>query len=434
MHFLGALNYFRTSLKGVKKGGVIKSAAEVLQPLYALGTDKLPKGKFEEVWENSRAVQVAFQEAKSMIIQAAELTHPNPNYPLALFTDASDYSVGGSLQMLTPEGDYRPLGFYSAHLNPAQKKYSVFKKELLGAFKSLRHFLPEIYGKHVTIWTDHLPLQQAFDSNNIPLNDPQVYRQITEIGRFTRDVKHVSGASNVFADFLSRLKNLPDEKKGTAYLDLDLEDDLGPTVPAELATSNLDPEDDFRPTRPVELATAETVKLQVLSLKALADLQVNCPEIKKIRSGDMPKNTIFGDKIIDGETLFCEITSSPRPYVPAAIREEILTSQHKLDHIGVTPTTQRIAREFYWPSLKNDVKGFIKKCDTCMKVKQANKLVNQGEFPVPDKRFSPEVCEDKFFETETEDETRHGPYREVKARGETFPSKFLRPRFFLCVK
>ena len=99
-----------------------------------------------------------------------------------------------------------------------QRKYSVFKKELLGAFKSLRHFLPEIYGKHVTIYTDHLPLQMAFEapSDKIPLNDPQVYRQLTEIGRFTRDIKHVSGVDNIFADYLSRL---PPSKRGAAYLE-----------------------------------------------------------------------------------------------------------------------------------------------------------------------------------------------------------------------
>ena len=107
--------------------------------------------------------------------------------------------------MLSPAGTFQPLGFYLAHLNPSQKKYIVFKKELLGAFKSLRHFLPEIYGKHCTIYTDHLPLKMAFESNTIPLNEPQVYRQITEIGRFTRDVRHVSGVENTFADFLSRI-------------------------------------------------------------------------------------------------------------------------------------------------------------------------------------------------------------------------------------
>lgn len=132
--------------------------------------------------------------------------------------------------MLTPEGVHRPLGFYSAHLNDTQKKYSTFKKELLGAHRSLRHFLPEIYGKHCTIYTDNLPLQQAFQSNSIPLNDPQVYRQITEIGRFTKDVRHVSGVDNVFADWLSRIK---EESKGDAYRGIDEE----PPVLAEINRS-----------------------------------------------------------------------------------------------------------------------------------------------------------------------------------------------------
>ena len=168
LHFCGALNYFRSSLRGIKRDGKIKSAAAVLQPLYAIGTDKLPsKAEFEQIWQRSPALKVAFEEAKEMLMNAVELHHPNTNYPLALFTDASDYSIGGSLQMLAPDGHYKPLGFYSAHLSETQKKYSVFKKELLGAHKSLRHFLPEIYGKHVVIYTDHLPLQQSFQSNSI---------------------------------------------------------------------------------------------------------------------------------------------------------------------------------------------------------------------------------------------------------------------------
>ena len=147
-----------------------------------------------------------------MLGEAVELTHPNHSYPLCLFTDASDDSIGKSLQMLSPAGTFQPLGFYSAHLNPSQKKYSMFKKELLGA--TLRHFLPEMYGKHCTLYTDHLPLKMAFESNKILLNDPQLYRQITEIGRFTRDVRHVSGVGNTFADFLSRITP---QQTGFAY-------------------------------------------------------------------------------------------------------------------------------------------------------------------------------------------------------------------------
>ena len=132
LHFCGALNYFRTSLRGIKTpSGKYKSAAEVLQPLYAVGTDKIPKGNFSEIWKNSPMLQKSFEEAKQMLGEAIELTHPRPDSPLALFTDASDHSIGGSLQVLEPDGSFKPLGFYSAHLNPTQQKYSVFKKELL---------------------------------------------------------------------------------------------------------------------------------------------------------------------------------------------------------------------------------------------------------------------------------------------------------------
>ena len=359
LHFCGALNYFRSSLKGIKRGQTWKSAAAVLQPLYAVGTDQIPKGvKFQEIWSNSESLQTAFAEAKEMLRNAVELYHPNPNYPVMLFTDASDHSVGGSLQMLDPNGQFHPLGFYSAHLNDTQKKYSTFKKELLGAHKSLRHFLPEVYGKHLTIYTDCLPLQQAFKSNSIPLNDPQTYRQITEIGQFTRDVKHVSGVNNVFADYLSRIK---DEERGTAYLEHD--------------------------PMPTEVAAAESLKLQIMSISALHDLQAECPDIKKILSGDKPKNTSFDYVEIDGKSIFCEITSHPRPYVPYPLRQHLISSLH-FDHLGIKSMIKRVAGEFYWPSLQNDVKLFGKTCNSCMKTKPNKQLVNTGQFSVPDKRFS----------------------------------------------
>ena len=64
LHFCGALNYFRTSLKGIKTKEGFKNAAEVLQPLYTVGTDTLPKGvKFKDVWGTSPTLKRAFNEA-----------------------------------------------------------------------------------------------------------------------------------------------------------------------------------------------------------------------------------------------------------------------------------------------------------------------------------------------------------------------------------
>ena len=69
LHFCGALNYFRTSLRGVKReDGSYKSAAAVLQPLYSIGTDKIPtKTKFVDIWDKSKILKTAFAEAKEML-------------------------------------------------------------------------------------------------------------------------------------------------------------------------------------------------------------------------------------------------------------------------------------------------------------------------------------------------------------------------------
>ena len=119
---------------------------------------------------------------------------------------------------------------------------------------------------------------------------------ITEIGRFTRDVRHVSGIDNVFADFLSRVKP---EHQGSAYLGGE---------PDELASAEVAAK------ASAEVAAAEEVRFQLLSLDTIADLQANCEEIKLIKSGDKPKNTTFGLTTIDGREIFCELSSSkPRP-------------------------------------------------------------------------------------------------------------------------
>ena len=179
---------------------------------------------------------------------------------------------------------------------------------------------------------DHLPLVQAFKSNNLPLNDPQAYRQITEMGRFTKDVRHVSGVDNIFADFLSRIK---EENKGEAY------------------RKEAEPE-----------IAAEEVQFQVASLSALADLQESCDEIKLIKSGDKPKQTSFDTVYINGHKIFCEVTSRNRPYEPREMRMQILHSLHQMDHLGEKATVDRVAFEYYWPSMKQDIKNFVKKCDT----------------------------------------------------------------------
>ena len=280
LHFLGALNYFRSSFKGLTIEGQFQNTAQILQPLYNAATAKLEKISFKNMWSQSPALKVSFNRAKQLLINATQLTHPNPNNPMAICVDASDHSIGGSLEMQDPVSrKWLPLGFFSRHLNQSQKKYSVFKKELYAAHQSLRFFLPEIKGKEIAIFSDHLPLCQAMDSENIPLHDPQTYRQLMEIAQFTRDIRHVSGKNNVMADFLTRGGANP--KIGDIYKETD---------------------------DAIEIAATqgpESTAFQTITLQAIEELQAECPETKSCKQGLHPRNFKFEDQQLNEKTVFC---------------------------------------------------------------------------------------------------------------------------------
>ena len=135
-----------------------------------------------------------------------------------------------------------------------------------------------------------------------------------------------------------------------------------------------------------EIASSEEeVRFQLLSLDTIADLQTNCKEIQLIKTGDKPKNTSFELTRIDGKEIFCEMSSGkPRPYIPEELRTQSIRALH-FDHLGIKPTLARVAGDYYWPALKHDVKKFVKCCDPCNKIRPAKKLVNVGEFKVPDR-------------------------------------------------
>ena len=119
LHFLGALNYFRNSLKGLKKGAKYENPAEIMQVLFNLATCKIPnKTKFLDVWNQDPRIQDAFKKCKDMLVKATVLTHPDPQAELRLCTDSSECAVGGSLEQKGSDGKFHPLGFSGINILP----------------------------------------------------------------------------------------------------------------------------------------------------------------------------------------------------------------------------------------------------------------------------------------------------------------------------
>ena len=210
--FLGAANFWRRSLSGLVKNNKYQNTAALIQGLYDIATEKnLNAKKFVEKWKSDKKYDTAFNDAKQLLKNAANIIHLNPNQALALFVDASDLSIGGTLRQFTNSG-WQSIGYYSKSLNDSQKKYSTFKKELYGLHMSIRHFLPEILGRPLTCYTDHMAIVDAMKRPQLQQNDPQATRQLLEISQFTSDVQHISGSKNVTADFLTRCNFSPPKK------------------------------------------------------------------------------------------------------------------------------------------------------------------------------------------------------------------------------
>nr|VZI18698.1 unnamed protein product [Spirometra erinaceieuropaei] len=99
----------------------------------------------------------SFNDVKAALAIATLLAHPRADAPLTLMTDASNTAVGASLQQ-TVSGVLQPLAFFSKKLSPAETRYSVFGRELLAVYLSIRHFRHFLEGREFVVLTDQKPL------------------------------------------------------------------------------------------------------------------------------------------------------------------------------------------------------------------------------------------------------------------------------------
>ena len=387
--FLGAANYYRRCLP--KLHG--KTPAQILQPLYTAATAKRPGKKFVDLWREEN-LDRAYAEAKQLLVAATELAHPNPDAHLVLTTDASVESIGAVLEQHVI-GRYQPLGWWSKHLTPAQRKWSTFRRELYGIHQAVRHFLQEFRGRHLVIFTDHLPIVQAIKNQKTPEHDPVALQHLIEVCYWTHDVRHVKGKDNPVSDWLSRPSNVP---VGTAD-DVPVAEDIINDVTAAIAelpqqaavecaraaltswagdmtmvvmgqAATRDPGSAVctvdGDVDAVEVAAAETL----LEPGRLAADQAKCPEVEAFLRGKQPRGVTLA-KVPHGQVeLWCDTSGNKvRPLVPAAWRQMLARTFHELHHPGPKSTAQKVSERYYWPTLKRDVTAWTKTCDVCQSSK-----------------------------------------------------------------
>ena len=85
------------------------------------------------------------------------LQFPDLSKPYNITTDASGYAVGGVLSQ-GEIGKDRPIAYTSRVFRGPELNYEVYEKEALANIHSVESFRSYVYGRKITLITDHQPL------------------------------------------------------------------------------------------------------------------------------------------------------------------------------------------------------------------------------------------------------------------------------------
>ena len=326
--FLGLINFYHR---------FIKNCAMLTNPLNTL----LSASKHDtQPLQWTHDTTTAFTAVKQALATATLLFHPTPDAPTSIMTDASACAVGAVLQQYVNK-QWCPIAYFSRQLQPSEKKYSTFDRELLAVYLAIKHFRHFVEGREFKVFTDHKPLTYSLLSTSDRYTPRQI-RQLDYISQFTTNIQHVSGDDNPVADALSRI-----------------------------VLSTLSPQP------------------MVVDFKAMSSAQQEDPEIQQLEASGSSLSLQPMPVPTSDVTILCDVsTGTPRPFVPSKFRRLIFDSLHSLSHPGIRATQRLITQRYVWPKINSDVRKWARTCLQCQRSKIHRHTVSPlATFATPDARF-----------------------------------------------
>jgi len=335
--FLGLCNYYRR---------FVRNFAAIAKPLHAL----TKKGR-KFVW--SKDCDTSFSILKKRLTSSPLLMHPDLTKPFIVECDASNFAIGAVLSQYDNDNKLHPIAYFSRSLNNAEINYSITDKELLSikeAFSSWRHLLLGAKFK-IKVFTDHRNLLYTLGGK---IGNQRQHRWHLFFQEYDFELIYRQGKKNGKPDSLSRR---PDYQKE------DIEDkpefildskNIG-KIPCLISITN---------------DLLNNIKINLKNDKVAEDLRIYFSE-NNVSQGfpykpfrKMNKFKLENDLILYNNLI----------YIPDQLRLDILTRYHEkpaAGHFGVKRTLELISRNFWWPKMEDDVKNFVKSCETCMRNKKS---------------------------------------------------------------
>ena len=375
---LGMMGYYRK---------FVKDYAKIVQPL----NDLLKKDtKFN--WTED--CEQAFNVLKIKLIEAPILRYPQFDKEFVLAVDSSQYSIGYVLSQ-EHDGKLHPICFGGRALRDDELKWHITDKEGLALVEGIQHFKHYLANNRFIVYTDNVSvkyLQKIKDCQG------RLGRWGILLQGYSFDIKHRSSSQNCSADFMFRQRY--DESVHADSHDLVDHIYSLETQKEYTQVTLVYPGDDN-----TKVLLADTTAAEAGTEPADRDISVGisiyqqeCPDFRDIfkylAHRQVPEDPGLARTVV-AESYNYELESGVLKHfysrrsrqvpleerlvkqtaVPRCLRDELLKSYHDCiaggGHQGFERTYASLRNKYYWPSMYENIRQYVKTCEVCQQSKRA---------------------------------------------------------------
>jgi hypothetical protein len=339
--FLGLCGFYRK---------FVQDFAKISQPLTYL-----TKKNIKYNWTSDQ--QQAFDTLKHALVSPPILRYPDFTKQFIVNTDASATSIAAILTQVHNDVEH-PICYSSRTLNDAERRYSTIERECLAIVFAVKTYKNYLTGTHFIIMTDHRPLKYLLTIKDA---SSRLAKWAMYLMEYSFTIQYRKGHLNSNVDALTRLRTN--------------DNILVENIVAHIQLGQ--PEKDMMPVTTVLWTTDE-----------LKTWQQEDTELNKIIStiaDDSDQYYINEDGLLSRKRESHQ--RNDQIMAPKKIVNEILRIYHNslyAGHPGQKKTLEIIKKDFYWRTIRKDVKSYVEKCHSCNTQKPCNQATVQMQAaPIP---------------------------------------------------
>ena len=161
-----------------------------------------------ELWTKEHEKDLTLLKKVLVVVSRTTMTNYDRTKRMQLFSDASYEFWASYLTLEVKPNLFLPLGFLSGKFTKAKAQWAIPDKELYPIVRTLVrfNFITAFHGTRIEVHTDHKNLIYLFNPPKTVRTSSvsRLYRWVLLTQTYPLKVCHISGTSNVLADFMTR--------------------------------------------------------------------------------------------------------------------------------------------------------------------------------------------------------------------------------------